>query len=117
MASDRNFVEFVAEQLRDAGEISFRKMFGEYAVYLNGKVIMLVCDNRAFFKPTDEGKAFLGEYREAHPYPQAKPHILADDFLDDGEKMAELAKITGKALPEPKPKKKKARPRESKNPE
>jgi TfoX/Sxy family transcriptional regulator of competence genes len=105
MASDQSFVEFVAEQIHDAGTVSFRKMFGEYAIYADGKVVMLICDNRAFIKPTEAGKTFLGEHQEAPPYPQAKPHILADDFLDDRERMCELIKITVKELPEPKPKK------------
>lgn len=107
MASDQSFVEFVAEQIKDAGTISYRKMFGEYAVYLNGKVVILVCDNRVFVKPTEAGKIFIGDCQTALPYPHAKPHILADDILDDRERMCELVRITAEELPDPKPKKKK----------
>jgi TfoX/Sxy family transcriptional regulator of competence genes len=52
MASDREFVTFVCEQLRGAGEISSKRLFGEAAVYLQDKVIGLVCDNQLFIKPT-----------------------------------------------------------------
>ncbi|RKY80895.1 competence protein TfoX, partial [candidate division KSB1 bacterium] len=48
MASDLSFVEFVAEQMEDAGLITYRKMFGEYALYCNGKVTALICDNQLF---------------------------------------------------------------------
>jgi len=55
MASDKEFVAYVCEQLREAGEISSRRMFGEAAVYLGDKVVGLVCDNQLFVKPTEGG--------------------------------------------------------------
>ena len=59
MASDIGFVEYVCEQIRGAGHVSHRRMFGEFAVYCDGKVVALVCDNQFFLKPTDAGKALL----------------------------------------------------------
>ena len=56
MASDQSFVDYICEQADLPGRFSFRKMFGEYALYLDGKVIALVCDNLLFVKPTPEGK-------------------------------------------------------------
>jgi len=60
MASNLNFVEFVLEQLENSKSISYRKMFGEYAIYYHGKVVALVCDNQLFVKITESGKEFVG---------------------------------------------------------
>jgi DNA transformation protein len=59
MATNAEFIQYVCDQLRGAGAISFRKMFGEYAVYCNGKVVALVCDNQFFLKPTAAGRALI----------------------------------------------------------
>jgi TfoX/Sxy family transcriptional regulator of competence genes len=61
MASDKSFVEFIVDQIDNAGQITFKKMFGEYAVYCKDKVVALVCDNQLFVKPTEEGRAFIGD--------------------------------------------------------
>ena len=55
MATDKSFVEFIADQAGDAGDITFRKMFGDYALYCNDKVVALICNNQLFVKPTEEG--------------------------------------------------------------
>jgi DNA transformation protein and related proteins len=101
MASDREFVKFVCEQLRGAGEISSRRMFGEAAVYLQDKVIGLICDNQLFVKPTESGRAKIGVPTEAPPFPGAHNWFLMAD-LDDPEFLAELARATAAALPNPK---------------
>ncbi|HNX59064.1 MAG TPA: TfoX/Sxy family protein [Spirochaetota bacterium] len=105
MASDRSFVEFVADQVSEAGDISYRMMFGEYALYSGRKVILLICDNRVFVKPTEGGRAFIGDVVEAPAYPGAKPSFLIEDRIEDREWMTELVRITANELPEPKPKK------------
>jgi TfoX/Sxy family transcriptional regulator of competence genes len=107
MASDEQFVTFIVDQIRDAGAISYRKMFGEYAIYRDGKVVALVCDNQLFVKRTDAGRAFIGDVVEAPPYPGAKPSFLIEDMLDDKEWMIQLIRLTANELPTPKPKKKK----------
>jgi hypothetical protein len=56
MASDLGFVEYVCDQMRDAGRVRFRKMFGEFAVYCDDKVVALVCDDQLFVKPTPGGR-------------------------------------------------------------
>ena len=109
MASDQEFVDFVVDQIRNAGEITSRKMFGEYAIYCDGKVAALVCDNRLFVKPTEAGRSFMGEVVEARPYPGAKNSFLIEDGLEDREWITDLVRITAKELPEPRPKKKKPR--------
>lgn len=107
MSSDRNFVKFIADQLEDAGLITYRMMFGEYGIYCDGKIVALVCDDQLFVKPTAGGRAFIGEVTEAPPYPGAKFSFLIDDRFEDKEWISNLIKITAQELPEPKPKKKK----------
>lgn len=106
MASDLDFVEYLCDQIAGAGSISSRKMFGDYAVYCNGKVVALVCDNQFFLKPTEGGRAAIGSVVEAPPYPGAKPYFLIGDGLDDREWVAHLVRITEREVPLPKPRKK-----------
>jgi TfoX/Sxy family transcriptional regulator of competence genes len=110
MASDLEFVKFVCEQLCGAGDISCRRMFGEAAVYLEDKVIGLVCDNQFFLKPTEPGRAKIGSPTEARPFPGAGNWFLIAD-LDDPEFLADLVRTTGAALPAPKVKTKKTKRR------
>lgn len=104
MASDQHFVEYVCEQASLGNALSYRKMFGEYALYLDGKVVALVCDNQLFVKPTAEGREILESVSEHPPYPGAKPHFLIGDELDDGELLRRLLMKTALALPQPRPK-------------
>jgi len=107
MASDLNFVEYIRDQRNGAGQVSFKKMFGEYAIYCNEKVVALVCDNQLFIKPTDAGRAMIGSIQEAPPYKGAKPHFLIGEQLDDRHWMTNLIQLTASELPAPKPKKSK----------
>ena len=107
MATDLEFMEFLADQMAGTGEIAYRKMFGEYAVYCGGKVVALVCDNRLFVKPTAAGRAFIGAPVEAPAYPGAKNSFLIEDAFEDREWISELIRITARDLPAPKPKKSK----------
>ena len=109
MATDKDFVNYVAAQMDQAGEIRSRAMFGEYGLYCNEKFFALICDNKLFIKPTKAGRAFLGEVNEAPPYEGAKPSFLIKEELEDRDKLAELVKLTVEELPEPKPKRKKKR--------
>jgi len=104
MSSDQDFVEFVADQMAAAGNISYRKMFGEYAVYCDSKVVALICDNQLFVKPTQEGRSYIGNVCEAPPYPGAKMYFLIEDAYEDPEWISGLIRITAKQLPIPKPK-------------
>jgi len=104
MASDLDFVEFVTDQIHNECEMSFRKMFGEYALYSNGKVVALICDNQLFVKPTNAGKEYIGEYIEAPAYPGAKPSLLIQDQIEDRAWLSKLILITGQNLPAPKTK-------------
>jgi TfoX/Sxy family transcriptional regulator of competence genes len=105
MSSNLDFVKFIINQLSDECEMSFRKMFGEYAIYSKGKVVALICDDQLFVKPTEEGKKYIGDFQEGIAYPGAKPSLLIDDKIEDGEWLSELIRITEKELPMPKKKK------------
>jgi DNA transformation protein len=109
MASDQNFVEYIRDQINGAGQVSFKKMFGEYAIYCNEKVVALVCDNQLFVKPTDAGRSMIGIIQEAPPYSGAKPHFLMGEQLDDRHWMTNLIQLTASELPAPKPKKSKSK--------
>jgi TfoX/Sxy family transcriptional regulator of competence genes len=104
MASDQDFVSYLAEQMQAAGIIRYKKMFGEYAIYCNEKVVALVCDNQLFVKPTQAGRLFIHEVTEAPAYPGAKPGFLIEEQYEDSEWISELIKMTANELPVPKPK-------------
>ena len=99
MASDLEFVEFIADQIGGPGVVSYRKMFGEYVVYFQGKVVALVCDNRVYVKPTAGGRAFIGDVVEAPAYPGAKLSFLIEDRFEDRDWFSSLIKITAAELP------------------
>ena len=107
MASHKAFVDFVIDQIRDAGEITAKKMFGEYGIFSNGKIFGLICDNKLFIKPTEAGRAFIRNVVEAPPYQGARASFLIDDRIEDSEWISNLVRLTLEELPEPKPKKKK----------
>lgn len=106
MASNQEYVEFVCEQISGAGEITYKRMFGEYGIYCNGKIIGLICDNSFFVKKTVAGCEILPSSEEASPYTGAKPHMVIDN-VEDRELMTRFIEATYRELPEPKPKKKK----------
>jgi TfoX/Sxy family transcriptional regulator of competence genes len=103
MASDQEFVDFVVDQT-DPGLVSYRRMFGEYALYAEGRVVALICDNQLFVKPTAAGRAYVGRVPEAPPYPGAKLYFLIEDRLDDRQWISGLLRTTAGELPPPKPK-------------
>lgn len=104
MPSDLEFVEFITDHIYPECEVTFRKMFGEYALYSKGKVVALICENQLFVKQTNAGKEYIGEFIEAPAYPGAKPSLLIQDQIEDREWLSKLVSITEKELPKPKPK-------------
>ena len=107
MTSDPNFVEFVCDQIDTSCELRHRLMFGGHTLYSKDKVVALICDDQLFVKPTEAGRAFIGDVVEAPPYPGAKLSFLIEDKIEDGEWLTELITLTEAELPAPKPKKKK----------
>lgn len=106
MATRIDFVEFLCEQLEDVGEISFKKMFGEYMVYRGGKLIFLVCENTVYVKILNEVESLLSGCEKGIPYKGAKEHYILD--VDDAQILKEVALILEKITKFPKPRKKQA---------
>ena len=106
MANDQDFVDFVVDQVQNGCDLTYRHMFGGTTLYLNGKVVALICDNQLFVKPTAAGRNYIGMVVEAPPYPGAKNSFLIQDEIEDAEWLTELLVITERELPAPKPKKK-----------
>lgn len=105
MASQQSTVDFIVQQIAGAGCVSFKKMFGEYSLYCDGKVVALVCDDQLFVKQTPAGKAFLGECPELPPYKGAKPCFhISGELWDDHEWLSQLIKISAAQLKPPKKK-------------
>lgn len=65
MASNPEFVQYIADQLAPAGQVTYHKMFGDYGVYLDGKMFALVCDDQLFIKITKEGAALAPQLPKA----------------------------------------------------
>jgi len=107
MASDLSFVEYVCDQIRNAGVITYKKMFGEYLVYTNGKPAVLICDNTAFVKILPCVEQFLKTAEKGYPYKGAKEHYVVD--VDDSETLSAIVRTLDKNTNLPKPKKKKSK--------
>ena len=106
MATSAATIEYLLDQM--SGEkVSARKMFGEYALYCEGRVVALVCDDTLFVKITEPGKEFVGEWYEESPaYPGAKPSmVIPEERTEDRDWLCELIRITTEHVPLPKPKK------------
>ncbi|MCH5302953.1 MAG: TfoX/Sxy family protein [Prevotella sp.] len=104
MACTIDFVDYIADQCAGAGEIVTKKMFGDYAIYCNGKIFGLICDDQFYVKPTEQGRALLRTVDLQPPYEGAKDYFRITD-VDDRDYLAALVRETCKALPAPKPKK------------
>lgn len=106
MASRQENVDYIVDQAAAAGAVSAKKMFGEYGIYCDGKMVALVCDDQLFVKPSAGGRAYLGTVQEASPYPGAKPcFLIGGERWEDAAWLAELLRITTRELPLPKKKK------------
>ena len=104
MASHPNFVNYVTEQLRQAGVIRSRKMFGEYGLYCDNVFFAVICDDRFFVKATPQGEAAFPALPKAPPYERARDYIWVED-VDDRDTMTALTRLTCLALQEKPPKK------------
>lgn len=106
MASSQSTVDFITSQIDQSGLITSKKMFGEYALYCDGKVVAFVCDDSLFLKPTKEAKDFFPEAEDAPAYPGSKMYMLIpEEKWEDREFMSQLVTITYNALPAQKSKK------------
>ena len=107
MASDQEFVEYVAGQLAGVAGFRYRYMFGGCTLYSNDKVVALICDSQLFVRPTEAGRSFIGDVVEAPPYEGAKNSFLIGDQIEDSAWLSELIRISEAELPKSRQRKKK----------
>lgn len=105
MATSIEYIEFICDQVKDMGAIRFKKMFGEYMIYVNNKPILLVCDNTVFVKKLDEIKEQMQDAEVGYPYKGAKEHYILD--IENAELCNNVIGILEEIIPIPKPRKKK----------
>lgn len=105
MATDPDFLQYVIDQIRTEAELTYKKMFGEYLIYLNSKPIVMVCDNIAFVKKLSCIENLLENAEKGYPYQGAKEHYILD--IDNTTLVSQVVNILELNVPLPKPKKKK----------
>ncbi len=103
MATTKDFIEYVCEQISGAGTVRYRKMFGDYMVYVNDKPILLVCDNIVYVKRLDCIADKMKNAETGIPYPGAKEHFILD--IDNMALSKDIVCILEPVTPLPKPKK------------
>ncbi len=104
MATSQDYIIFVSDQIRDTGEIRYKKMFGEYMVYVNDKPILLVCNNTVYIKKLPEIQEHMTTAELGFPYNCAKEHYILD--IEDSELSKIIIDILEPITKVPKPKKK-----------
>ena len=104
MASSKDYLEFVLEQLSELDNITYKAMMGEYIIYYRGKIVGGVYDDRFLVKPTPSAKALMPEAGLELPYEGAKEMLLVDN-VDNKEFLRELLEAMYDELPAPKKKK------------
>ncbi len=104
MATNKDYIEYVCEQIKDIGDILYKKMFGEYMVYVNNKPLITVCDNTCFVKEKDEIKELMKEASKGFPYNGAKEHYILD--IDNADLSKEIISKLEEITPMPKKKNK-----------
>ena len=106
MASSKEYLDFILEQLSELEEISYRAMMGEYIIYYRGKIMGGIYDDRFLVKPVKSAIAYMPNAKYELPYDGAKEMLLVDD-VDNKEYLTGLFNSMYDELPAPKPKKKK----------
>ena len=103
MASSKEYLDFILEQLSDLNDVSFRAMMGEYILYYRGKVFGGIYDDRLLVKPVPTAMQMMPDAVMELPYDGAKEMILVDD-VDNRQFLCKLVKCMWKELPEKKKK-------------
>lgn len=107
MATSKEFHDYIVENLRKIGEVSTRKMMGEYCVYYQNKLIGDICNNCLFLKPTESVLRMMPDAERDYPYEGSKTQMVVVDDVENTELMTEVLNEMYKELPEPKKKTKK----------
>ena len=104
MASSKEYLEFILEQLSGLEDVSSRAMMGEYIIYYRGKIVGGIYDDRFLVKPVKAAVAMMPEAELEVPYEGAKKMLLVDN-VDDKELLCSLLEAMYDELPAPKKKK------------
>lgn len=104
MASSKEFLEYILEQLSELEEITYRAMMGEYIIYYKGSIAGGIYDDRLLIKPVKSAIDYVSDIRYEVPYEGAKEMILIEE-VDNKEYLTELFKAIYDDLPTPKKKK------------
>ena len=105
MASNKEYLEYVLEQLSELEDVSYRAMMGEYILYYKGKVIGGIYDNRFLVKPTKSAVKMMSDAKRELPYEGAKEMLLVED-IDNKTFLKDLLEAMYEELPNQKKKKK-----------
>ncbi|MGI5962567.1 MAG: TfoX/Sxy family protein [Lawsonibacter sp.] len=97
MASHKDFVNYVMEQLQDAGNLRAKPMFGEYGLYCDEIFFAVVCDDQLFLKVTEQGENTFPQIPKVPPYEGAKDYFLVED-VDNRDLVLSLTRITCQSL-------------------
>ncbi len=106
MATDREYLDFIADQLSGLEDVTFRPMMGEYILCYKGRIAGGIYDNRLLVKPTPSALALMPDAERELPYEGAKEMLLVDN-VDSREFLESLLEAMAGELPAPKPKKRK----------
>lgn len=104
MATNKEYLTFVLEQLSEIDNITYRQMMGEYIIYQNGKIAAYLCDNRLLVKPVPSAETLLPDAPHEPPYDGAKDMILLEQ-IEDKQFLTQLFNAMYDELPLPKKKK------------
>jgi DNA transformation protein and related proteins len=111
MPTQKETIEFILGKLRDRSRFSARAMFGEYALYADGKVVALVCDDLLYVKILPASKSLERQCEIGEPYPGAKPHYLVEEGqLSTMENLPAILCAIAESIPDKKTKAKRKRP-------
>lgn len=105
MATTKEYLGFILDQLSLIDGISHKQMMGEYIIYLNGRIAAYICDNRLLIKPVPSAVKLMPDTVYEPPYEGAKDMLLCEN-VDDKEFLKELFEAIYEELPKPKEKKK-----------
>lgn len=106
MATDKEYVHFILEQLSGLDDVSCRTMMGEYILYYRGRIAAYICDNRLLVKLVKAVENYIPDAIHEPPYEGAKDMLLVEE-VDSAEFLVGLFEAMYEELPPPKPKKKK----------
>lgn len=104
MATSKEFHDYIVDSLQRVGDVTTRRMMGEYCVYYRGKLIGDICDNCLFLKPTESVLRNMPDADRAYPYEGSKTRMVVVEDVENTELMEAVLEEMYKELPEPKKK-------------